>query len=78
MQQPERLLHKLVAQYISGIYGLPLKGIDSKRSCLHQVTVLMHMHMSPEQVYEEYGSWLEVDKNLSDQEKISFRQWVCI
>ncbi|VVC27145.1 Hypothetical protein CINCED_3A011748 [Cinara cedri] len=75
MLQPKKMLHKLVSQYITGIYRLPVKGIESKRSCLHQVTVDMHLHMPPHYVYEEYRSWLDVNRQLSDKQKISFRQW---
>lgn len=78
IQQPKKMLHKLISQYITGVYGLSPKALDARQSYLHQITVEMHLRMKPINVYEEYISWLDVNKKLLESQQISFRQWVYI
>lgn len=78
MLQPRKVLHKLVSLFVTGLYGVPVKTIDTKRGFVHQVTVIMHLHMAPMYVYEEYGSWLDIDKNLSEKDMKTYLKWVYI
>lgn len=70
------MLHTLISQYVSGIYGLPVKGIESKTSCLHQGLVDMHLHMDAFYIYREYSDWLDFKTKLSKDQKQNLRQWV--
>lgn len=76
MQQPRRILHLLIKQYISGICGLSTKSIDTQRSCLHRVMVEMHSNMNPQFIYQEYINWLDSSASLREIEKYNLRQWV--
>lgn len=76
MQQPQRILHLLIRQYISGICGLPAKGIDAKRSCLHRVLVEVHLNMNPRYIYQEYINWLNFTCTLPETQKHNLRRWV--
>jgi len=72
------MLNLLISQYVTGICGLPVKGIESKRSCCHQGLVGIHAHMDPSYIYQEYMNWLSFDLNLSVDQKQNLRQWVCL
>jgi hypothetical protein len=76
MQQPKRILHLLIKQYVSGICGLPVKSIDCQRSCLHRVLVEIHSNMNPQFIYQEYSNWLDFKASLVENEKFNLRQWV--
>lgn len=72
------MLNLLISQYVTGIYGLPVKGFEAKRSCLHQGLVSIHAHMNRSYIYQEYMNWLSFDSNLSVDQKHNLRQWVCL
>jgi len=76
MQQPKRILHLLIKQYVSGICGLPVKSIDCQRSCLHRVLVEIHSNMNPQFIYQEYSNWLDFKASLVENEKFNLRQWI--
>lgn len=76
IQQPRKMLNLLISQYVTGICGLPVKGIESKRSCCHQGLVGIHAHMDPSYIYQEYMNWLSFDLNLSVDQKQNLRQWI--
>lgn len=78
IQQPRKMLNLFISQYVTGIYGLPIKGIESKRSCCHEGMVSIHAHMDPSYIYQEYMNWLSFDLNLSVDQKQNLRQWVCL
>jgi len=77
MQQPKKILNLLIAQYITGICGLRPKGFDSKRSCLHQGMVSIHLYMDSSYIYQEYKNWFSIYSNLSDFEQRQLHHWVC-
>jgi len=78
IQQPRKMLNLLISQYVTGICGLPVKGIESKRSFCHQGLVSIHEHMNPFYIYQEYKNWLSFDLNLPIDQKQNLRQWVCL
>lgn len=72
------MFHLLISQYIENKSVLPKKSIDDPKTCLQHVLVDMHLHMNACHIYEEYTTWLDAKKVLTDQEKINLRQWVCL
>lgn len=78
LQQPKKMFNILISQYISGICGLPVKRIDSKRTCVHQVLIDIHFNMNASDIYQEYIHWLSFSSNLSVDHKQNLRHWVCL
>jgi len=67
----------LISQYVNGIYGLPVKTNDSKKSCLHQVLVFMHLYLEPNYIYSEYNSWLDFKPTLPmEKQNKNIFNWV--
>lgn len=77
MQNPKKVFHVLVSQYITGVYELPVKGIDTKRSYLHDAMVEMHSHLDLSIVLNEYSGWMEYDRLQStERQRQCFLIWV--
>lgn len=78
MQNPQKMLHLLISQYISGIYGLPVKGIDSKRGIFHQVLIYLHSNMNKSYIFQEYSNLLKYDElKATNKERKNLHSWVC-
>lgn len=79
MQQPKKMLHLLIKQYITGICGLKRKEFSADRSYLHEVLILMHLHMESVLVFDEYTDWLEYPVKYSNEaERDNIHGWVCL
>lgn len=78
LQEPRKMFHLLISQYITGICGLPAKRVQSKRSILHQIMVFVHLYMNYHFISLEYVDWLSFDLNISEANKTNLRLWVCL
>lgn len=79
MQQPKRMLHLLIKQYITGICGMRRKEFSSETSCLHEALILMHLHMESVLILIEYTYWLEYPVKYSNEaERDNIHSWVCL
>lgn len=79
LQQPKKILHLLMKQYIISNYGLPTKSFtDEQKGLLHVVFVDMHLQMDACYIYDEYNSWLNFETELLLEHKNKFNAWVCI
>lgn len=79
MQQPKRILHLLIKQYITGICGLKKKDFSSEKSYLHEVLISMHLHMGSVPLFAEYTYWLEYPVKYSNEaERDNIHSWVCL
>lgn len=80
IQQPKKMLHILVSDYITGICGLPPTTLPTllptKKTHLYDTMIEMHTHMNINYIYDEYNSWLDFELNLTLNQKESLRGWV--
>lgn len=79
LQQPRKVFHLLLKQYIISNYGLPTKSFtDEQKGLLHVVLVDMHLQMDTCYIYYEYSSWLDFNSELPLEHRNKLNAWVCI
>lgn len=78
LQQPKEMFHLLISQYVKSVCGLPVKSVESKKLCLYQVLVVMHLYMEPSYVYSEYKNWLDLKSRVPLEQHKRLFNWVNI
>lgn len=77
-QQPQKMFHLLISQYVCGIYGLPVRTSVSKKSCLHKVLMFMHIGIEINYIYLEYSNWLDLKSKVPANQNKNLYNWVYI
>lgn len=75
MQQPKKILHILISDYITGIFGLLPTPHTSMKKHLYDFLMELHKYMNISYIHDEYNTWLNY-LNLSLYEQSTLCGWV--
>ncbi|XP_050530011.1 uncharacterized protein LOC126899296 isoform X2 [Daktulosphaira vitifoliae] len=78
LQQPKKMLHIFLSQYIKTSDDLPIKSLHESKTILHGVFINIHKFLDVSYIYQEYQEWLSVENQLNDSEKALLYQWFLI
>ncbi|XP_050426434.1 uncharacterized protein LOC126836822 [Adelges cooleyi] len=78
LQQPKKMFHILMSQYIITSGDFPMKSLTDEKTVLYQVLVSMHKHMDIATVCQEYREWLDVKNTLNETETELFNRWISV
>lgn len=71
------MLHLFIAQYVTGICGCAPK-VNITKNFVYRVMAQLHIFLGGNDVFLEYTSWLDFNKDLSEIQKCNLRNWVCL